>query len=184
MISKDAPVPAVVRDEFRTLCDSDLLARIFAIDRGVVQLCRRSLLNAIEAGELLTELKNRTPRGQWLLLAHSFKHEGGPSYRSVCGYIRVFERRDTIAPKLQADATFSLTDALKLLADPRKPREKRPEQEMLPNVPLYSMPMILDWINLLRTMTRDQRVRSREPLLKLRDAIDKILEQQPEEMCA
>jgi hypothetical protein len=163
----------IVSDEIRALADSELLERFTTSHHAVLGFIRRAVLHARDAGEILTEIKRRVPRGQWLLWLKD--HQIG--FSTAANYIRVFERWSEVEANLQDDANFTLTDALKLLAARRKPREEAPAQQALPDGPLYTMPMIADWITVLRTMPPDQRARSRDALIQLRDEINSIVGQ-------
>lgn len=158
--------------EIYALSDAELLHCYAAAARGVMQSAQKALLHARDAGEVLTVLKDRVPRGKWLIWLKDHR----VSFSASANYMRVFARWPEVARKLQDDANFNLSDAIKLLATPRKHRADAAVQGLLPTGSLYAVPMIADWITVLRTMPPKHVVRSREALLKLRDHLNEILD--------
>ena len=166
---------------------------------------RASVSSACAAGERLETAKalirEVDGHGHW---EKWVEEHLGFGIRTAQRYMRVYRERDRIT------GAQTIDDALDLLAEPKEPKTQHeepqatapsllpdqptsvliepfelevlsaPDQLPLPDSPLYVMPMVADWLTVLRTMPPDQRKRSREALIELRDEINMILAAEPE----
>lgn len=165
---------------------------------------RASVSSACAAGERLETAKalirEVDGHGHW----EKWVEENiGFGIRTAQRYMRVYRERARIT------GAQTIDDALDLLAEPKEPKTQHeepqatapsllpdepisvltepfelevlpaPEQLPLPDSPLYVMPMVADWLTVLRTMPPDQRARSRDALIQLRDEINMILAAEP-----
>lgn len=94
-----------------------LAGRINEEHRACEKAVGAALTHAMNAGELLVEVKASLPHGAfgpWL--AENF----AGSDRTARAYMRVYSRRDELGAKWQSSATLSLDGALKALSAPRE----------------------------------------------------------------
>lgn len=105
--------------EKRTTDLTTLADKVNAEHRACEQAAGAALGHAINAGELLTEVKAGLPHGSfgaWLQ-----KNFAG-SDRTARAYMRVYANREELEAKRQSSATLSLDGALKELSTPKEGR--------------------------------------------------------------
>ncbi len=91
-----------------------------------ISLARKSLTNAIVIGKLLTEAKDQLPHGQWLIWQ---RKNLTFTDRTARNYIRCFEER----ARLKMESLSTLTDAYRLLAEPKYPPVPPQREPLFPS---------------------------------------------------
>lgn len=102
----------------------NLAARINAEHRACETAVNAALVHAINAGEMLSEVKASLPHGAfgaWL------KENFTGSDRTARAYMRVYAHREELEANRQSSATLSLGGALKALAPPKEEEAEPPE---------------------------------------------------------
>jgi hypothetical protein len=156
----------------------ELAAAINAEHQGVLDSSRRGLEHARRAGEYLAAAKDQVPRGGW-----------GPWLQANCP--RVNERSDRVYRRITAEwetvwQCATIAEALRVLAEALEPADSADFNLTAERVgrtrasqppPLYAIPVMNEWIALLRGMPADHLSRhdTRESLVKLRAEIDAVL---------
>jgi hypothetical protein len=100
--------------------ESEIIKQVTTLHDRLLDYSKKSLADAIEAGELLTSLKAARPHGEWLTfvkLQLPFEERTARRYMWVC------EHREELLSKSDTVSDLTLKGAYRLL---NKPREKDP----------------------------------------------------------